>query len=115
MDILFQGVGQYDKIVKTQNTRSGGVFQVGSRPYFELWTDRWTPERTDAPYPRAGNWGMNEFGWGASQFWMRSGAYLRFKNLNIAYDLPINWLDKNDMSIQLFVNGTNLFVVSEFK
>ena len=115
VDMLFQGVGAYDKIVKTQNTRNGGVFQVGARPYFELWTDRWTPERTDAPYPSAGGWGMNEFGWAPSQFWIRSGAYLRLKNLNIAYELPINWLDKNNMSVQIFVNGTNLFVLSEFK
>ncbi len=115
VDMLFQGVGAYDKIVKTQNTSTGGVFQTGDRPYFELWTDRWTPERPDAPYPRAGNWGMNEFGWAPSQFWIRSGAYLRFKNLNIAYDLPISWLEQKNMKIQVFVNGTNLFVASKFK
>jgi hypothetical protein len=115
LDVLLQGVGAYDKIVKTQNTRSGGVFQVGARPYFELWTDRWTPDRPDAPYPRAGGWGMNEFGWAPSDFWIRNGSYMRLKNLNLAYTLPFNWLKSNDFNIQVFFNGTNLFVISSFK
>ena len=115
VDVLFQGVGQYDKIVKTQNNPTGGVFQVGGRPYFELWTERWTPETPDAPYPRAGDWGMEEFGWAPSDFWIRSGAYVRLKNLNIAYDLPIHWLSEHNVNMQLFVNGVNLFVISAFK
>ena len=115
VDFLLQGVGAYDKIVKTQNTSSGGVFQTGDRPYFDLWTDRWTPERTDAPYPRAGGWGMPEFGWGPSDFWIRSGSYLRLKNLNVAYDLPFEWLAANNINLQFFFNGTNLFVLTPFK
>jgi TonB-linked SusC/RagA family outer membrane protein len=115
VDFLLQGVGNYDKIVKTQNTSSGGVFQVGDRPYFPLWVDRWRPDRPSAPYPRAGNWGMPEFGWGPSDFWIRSGAYLRLKNINVAYDLPFEWLKSNNINLQFFFNGTNLFVLSPFK
>ncbi|EON77969.1 TonB-dependent receptor [Lunatimonas lonarensis] len=114
VDFLLQGVGAFDKIVKTQNTSTGGVFQTGDRPYFDLWTNRWTPNRTDAPYPRAGGWGMPEFGWGPSDFWIRSGAYLRLKNLNIAYDIPSRFLTANNINLQFFFNGTNLFVLSAF-
>lgn len=112
-----QGVGAYDKVVSTMNTRAGGVFQIG-RPYFELWArDYWTPENPDAKYPRvAGNWLQPEFGGGPSSFWIRNGAYLRLKNLNIAYNLPSSWYKKLGIRrVQVFFNGTNLFVLSEFK
>lgn len=115
IDFLFQGVGRFDKIVRTQNTPNGGVFQTGDRPYFPLWVDRWRPDRPNAPYPRAGAWGLEEFGWGPSDFWMRSGAYLRLKNLNVAYDLPFQWMKSNNINMQIFFNGTNLFVISAFK
>lgn len=112
----FQGVGAYDRPVATRNTTSGGVFQI-DRPYFELWADNyWTPENPDAKYPRiAGNWLQPEFGGGPSSFWVRNGAYLRLKNLNIGYTLPNRWFEKIGLSeVQLYVNGTNLFVISGF-
>lgn len=113
----FQGVGAYDRPVATRNSGGGGVFQV-DRPYFELWADNyWTPENPDAKYPRiGGNWMQPEFGGGPSSFWLRNGAYVRLKNLNIGYTLPNSWFERIGLSdIQLFVNGTNLFVISEFK
>ena len=117
VDMLFQGVGAYDKMVATQNTPHGGVFQAGNRPYFELWTKHWSPEHPDAPYPRASAaWGKPEYGWGPSTFWMRNGAYLRFKNLNLAYSLPKSWLTHAMVeTLQIFFNGTNLFVITGFK
>jgi TonB-linked SusC/RagA family outer membrane protein len=112
---LFQGVGNYDRMVSTRN--GGGVFQV-DRPYFELWADNyWTPETPDAKYPRiGGNWMQEEFGGGASSFWIRNASYLRLKNLNIGYSLPSQWFSRIGVSnIQLFVNGTNLFVLTKYK
>ena len=116
LSLLFQGVGAYDKMVKTMNTSTGGVFQVGSRPYFELWTDHWTIENSNAKYPRAAGWGASQYGWEPSSFWMRNGAYLRLKNLNFAYTLPkkltmLLLIDK----CQIYVNATNLFYISGFK
>jgi hypothetical protein len=109
----FQGVGAYDRMISTRN--GGGVFQV-DRPYFEIWArDYWTPESPDAEYPRvAGNWMQPEFGGGPSSFWLRNGAYLRLKNLNIGYTLPEQWYNMLGINrIQFFVNGTNLFVISD--
>lgn len=109
----FQGVGMYDRMVSTMN--GGGVFQVGDRPYFELWTkDVWTPENTNAKYPRiGGKWTAPEFGGSSSSFWLRNGAYLRLKNLNIGYDLPKQWFSNIGIEkVKLFVNGTNLFCIS---
>lgn len=112
LDAHFQGVGAYDRMLSTKN--GGGVFQVGEKPYFELWTgDVWTPENVDAKYPRvSGEW-QEEYGAAGSTYWMRNGAYLRLKNLNIGYSLPKAWFSKIGVSnVQVFVNGTNLFSIS---
>lgn len=108
----FQGVGAYDRIVSTRN--GGGVFQV-DRPYFELWAhDYWTPENPNAKYPRAtGEWMAADVGGASSTFWMRNGAYLRLKNLDISYTLPQKWYSRLGVGrVQLFANATNLFCIS---
>ena len=113
LDVLLQGVGAYDLMIRTMN--GGGVFQTGDRPYFELWTDHWTPTNPDAPYPRAGQW-SEEFGPAPSTFWMKNGAYMRLRNLNLGYSLPKKWLSPLQIqSCKLYVNGANLFVISPIK
>ena len=112
LDAHFQGVGAYDRMLKTKN--GDGVFQTGDKPYFELWTgDVWRPDNVDAKYPRvSGEW-QEEYGAAGSTYWMRNGAYLRLKNLNIGYTLPRTWFSKLGVSnVQLFVNATNLFCIS---
>lgn len=111
LEALFQGVGAYDRMIRTAN--GDGVFQV-DRPYFELWAgDVWTPENVNAKYPAAtGEWNP-EYGAAGSTFWMRNGAYLRLKNLNIAYTLPKQWYAQLGVDkVQVFGNGTNLFCIS---
>lgn len=110
----FQGVGTYDKMVSTMNSSGGGVFQV-DRPYFQLWANNyWTPENPNAKYPRvSGEWLQQDIGGGASSFWMRNGAYMRLKNLDIAYTLPKKWYGKLGISrVQVFTNATNLFCIN---
>ena len=109
IDALFQGVGGYDRMIKTKN--GDGVFQ--GTPYFEIWTgDVWTPENTDAKYPAAtGDW-HEVYGAAGSTFWIRNGAYLRLKNLNISYTLPKTWYQNWGVNaVQIFGNGTNLFSI----
>lgn len=112
---LLQGVGAYDRVISTRN--GGGVFQV-DRPYFELWaSDYWTPENPDAKYPRvSGDFQTADVGGAASTFWQRNGAYMRLKNLEVAYTLPKRWLSKAGIGrIQVFANGVNLFCISSMK
>lgn len=115
LDAHFQGVGGYDRMLKTKN--GGGVFQINDRPYFQLWTqDVWTPDNPNAKYPRvSGEW-QEEYGAAGSTFWMRNGAYLRLKNLNIGYTLPKQWLSGIGIQrLQVFVNSTNLFHITSLK
>lgn len=114
LDIHFQGVGKYDRCV---GGADGGFYQHGgaTRPYFPIWTsdDCWSPENTEAKYPRVIGQSWYESGVGKTSFWLRNGAYLRLKNINIGYDLPKNILRPIGLThAQVFMNATNLFSIS---
>jgi len=127
VEMLFQGVGAYDKMLNTINSLfdignreyiRGGIFQLSDAPYFEIWAkDHWSPDNPDAKYPRAHNTTYkipDQFGYAYSDFWIRKGAYIRLKNLNIAYSLPKSWISKIAVDqFQLFFNGVNLFEISD--
>lgn len=114
LDVLFQGVGSYDKYVSTLNT-TGGVFQIDSRPYFELWTDAWSADNPGGAYPKTQGWGRPELGHAASTFWARNGAYIRLKNVSLRYVVPTDMVARIGMeSMSVFVNGNNLFIISGY-
>lgn len=111
----FQGVMAYDRIISNQEGE--GMRQHGGavRPYYPIWaSDVWTPENTDARYPRPIGQNWYESGTGATSFWIRNGAYLRLKTLNLSYSLPEAWTSGLKLKdILVYFNGTNLFFISE--
>lgn len=119
LDAHFQGVGSYDRMIATNSSRDGGVFQVADKPYFQMWTGNnvWTPENPNAKYPRiTGDWVNGEHGGQPSTFWLQNGSFCRLKNLNVAYTFPKKWMSKAGIgSLQVFFNGTNLFYISKMK
>ncbi|WP_018628875.1 SusC/RagA family TonB-linked outer membrane protein [Niabella aurantiaca] len=116
LNMLFQGVGKYDKFVRTIN--GIGAFQQADRPYFDLWTDAYSPDlNPDGKYPMAsGSFSDPDLMGGSSSFWMRNGAYGRLKNATLAYSLPEKLISKAGLTgVQLSFNATNLFTISKFK
>ena len=115
VDVHFQGVGKYDRFVGGVD---GGFNQHGGavRPYFPIWTSDkvYDPEyNPDGVYPRITGSNWYESGTGNTSYWLRNGAYLRLKNLNIGYDLPKAILRPLGIShAQVFANATNLFCLS---
>lgn len=114
IDVHFQGVGKYDRCVGGAND---GFYQWGgaTRPYFPIWTseDCWSEDNPNGKYPRVIGQNWYESGVGNTSFWLRNGAYLRLKNLNIGYDLPELLLRPLGlMHAQVFMNATNLFSIS---
>ena len=115
LDVHFQGVGKYDRFVGGVD---GGFYQHGGavRPYFPIWTSDKVYDPDNNPngvYPRIVGSSWYESGAGNTSYWMRNGAYLRLKNLNIGYDLPKLILNPLGIShAQVFANATNLFCIS---
>ncbi|MCK3685516.1 TonB-dependent receptor [Maribellus sp. YY47] len=117
LDMHFQGVGMYDRLISNLGEGNGGIRQYGGtvRPYYPIWADDvWTPENPDAKYPRVIGKSWYESGTGNQSFWIRNGAYLRLKNLNVGYAIPQKWISGFKISsAKVFFNGTNLFVISD--
>ena len=107
---LLQGVGDA-QVFETSRffapfANSGGVSTI--------WRDRWTSSNQDASLPKIRIPGGVNYNVSHSWF-MTDRSYLRLKNLQIGYNLPASWLEKNFLqSVRIYVNGTNLFTVSDY-
>lgn len=100
LDIFLQGVAGNDIMIDQRGSQA--------RPQetnFDFWTDHWTPDNVDAAFPRASR---NAAGY-SSTFWVRSGSFMRLKNINLSYTLPKTALSKIGVSqLRFFLTGNNL-------
>ena len=62
----------------------------------ELMLERWTPQNTNARFPRLGitTWENNNYNTHLSDFWYLDASYIRLRSAEIAYQLPQDWLRK---------------------
>lgn len=103
---FLQGVGKVDvntlNIEKARENLDGNIRSN--------WLASWTPENTDAAFPRLITSAVN---YQPSSFWVKSGAYLRLKNVSIGYRLPKSILAKTFISnLRIFATGQNLLTFS---
>ncbi|MBO9594756.1 MAG: TonB-dependent receptor [Niabella sp.] len=111
---FFQGVGN----VYTYAENIGAMpFWFGTSVPKKWVTDSWTPEHPDASLPILTTFeGSRSENFRNSDFWLRNAAYLRLKNLQLAYNLPQALLQKAGINnLRLFVNGQNIFTASKMK
>ena len=81
---------------------------------FAYQLDTWTPENTDADFPRAGNTSLNENNnYASSDFWARNANYIRLKSLTLSYDFKHTALRKEAWlrNLTVFASGVNLFAI----
>jgi len=85
----------------------------------ELLLNRYTPGSMDSRYPilpQEDGAGEGEVSGMPSTFWQQNASFLRLKTLQIDYTVPDEFLSKFGMtSLMLFVNGSNLFTLSDIK
>lgn len=107
---FFQGVGKRDIYANGYNVRP---LMVG-RTIMESQFDTWTPDNPNAKYPlllieQVAGSNPNNI---CSSFWIKSGAYMRLKNLVVGYTLPRKVLGKSGIShLRFYLSGQNLFTV----
>ncbi|MBC8052926.1 MAG: SusC/RagA family TonB-linked outer membrane protein [Sphingobacteriaceae bacterium] len=83
---------------------------------YESHLDRWTPENTNASYPRLGIGSNVNNHQPFSTYWFKSADYLRLKNVEIGYALPGSALRIVKLkSVRVFANGLNLFTASKLE
>ena len=106
------GVWSNDNMDNTMYTRA---FYGGGNTLRYLVEQAWTPENTDAKYPRLAATTNANNAW-LSDWWVRDGSYLRVKNVQLAYDFPKKLFTHTPFTAcRLFVAGTNLLTFSAFK
>lgn len=110
-DYQLQGV--YDNGV-TASTVYTSSFGTGNSPKY-LIEGAWTPEHTDAKYPRLSTVPRFNNAW-VSDWWVVNGNYLRLKNIQLGYNVPDHILKKTPFSqLNVYVAGSNIWTLSHFK
>lgn len=83
-------------------------FFLGTSPAFEHNLDRWTPDNPDASEPRVLiDSNSNQAG---SDFWLQDASYVRLKNLELAYNLPVDKIGDNFYSRQEYMLMVTTFI-----
>jgi TonB-linked SusC/RagA family outer membrane protein len=105
-----------------QGTVGNDIFNVSSAPSTldygqgmngprEVFTDHWTPDNTDAKYPIISRFGSVE----VSDRFIEDGSYMRLKNIELAYSLPVENLGMNVFrNLQFYVSGQNLVTITGY-
>ncbi len=112
--MLWQGVYNRDRMLNDWDLLEG--FQAKNQQYgqaYEVLLGRWTPETaTTATLPRlsAGGNVYNRGGFWGSSFWLRSGNFIRLKNVHLGYNLPDSFCRNylGGARVKIFIDGQNL-------
>lgn len=111
LSLLFQGVGKRDLYYAGAGVRP----LVQNATMYESQLDTWTPENPNAEFPLLlvdnGSTNMNNI---ISSFWIKSGAYVRLKNITLGYSLPKKLLRKAHINnLRFYLSCQNLFTICD--
>ncbi|SEO96252.1 SusC/RagA family TonB-linked outer membrane protein [Mucilaginibacter sp. OK283] len=120
VSVIMQGVTNH-QIIYNNNLVNGfaglGLFgNIYQGQGYDALTGRWTPETADiATLPRLSSTGNVNNGL-LSTLYIRSANYMRLKNAEVGYSLPLEWARKLRLSgIRVFANGENLYTFYGYK
>ena len=113
--LFVQGVGKRTMMIRGEQVEPFH-FNYGATAYTHQ-LDYWTPENTDAYYPRLANAGTqsntNNFRRG-SDMYLFDGAYARLKNLQLGYTLPTVVSERIGLQkLRVYLSGQNLWTWSK--
>lgn len=108
IDLFFQGVGKRS-IWATGNMVLPGFY--GAEANYSHTMDYWTPENTQAFYPRPVEHAQAvKWNYVPNDRYLLNAAYLRLKTLNIGYSLPKSLLSKVKIEkLRVYFSAENLF------
>jgi len=83
-----------------------GLYLTNQMSYMK---DRWTPENTSSDIP-----GVNSRDNIPSTYFLQNSSFLRLKSLTVNYDLSSAVFKGSDHKLNVFMSGTNLFLLSSY-
>lgn len=102
--VFFQGVGQRQFLIQTGTITP---FYATSTMPWTIHRNYWTEENPNAFWPRIYNNNGNDFNFKASDKWIQNGAYVRLKNIQLGYKLPIN--KRIVEHARIYLSGTDVW------
>ncbi len=123
-------VGGFNIALKYKNWDLMALFQsaLGAEIYVQTWSGtvgnflkdyydkRWTPENPYAEGPRTYERENQYWISNRNTYFLRSGDYIRLKNMEIGYTISTDGLKKSGIQqIRLYTNGSNIFTLDKLK
>jgi TonB-linked SusC/RagA family outer membrane protein len=110
LSLFFQGSHGND-IVNVSSIGNTIDYGFGLNMLKEVHDNHWTPDNTNAKYPAL----TRKLNMLFSDRFVEDGSYLRLRNIQVAYNLPllswgINWM----RNVQLYASGQNLLTITKY-
>ncbi|TYP96234.1 TonB-linked SusC/RagA family outer membrane protein [Sphingobacterium allocomposti] len=114
LEFLLQGTGRSDAMLTGMFALPLDGIADGGVPTTYYADNYWTPDRTDARFPRLNNSpGDNRM---ASDFWFQNGAYVRVKFIQLGYTLHQQLANRLKLSgLRVFLNAQNPMTFTSMK
>ena len=111
LSVLFAGQAKVSQYVLPESGTVGN--------FYSSWADnRFSPTNTEGTYPRVTERASNAISGGQyrNTFWLNNSAFLRLKNVELAYNLKTDFLSKIKVSgVRVFASAFNLFTITKVK
>jgi len=111
LSVLFAGQAQVSQYVLSESGTIGN--------FYSTWADnRFSPSNPNGTFPRVTERSSNAISGGQykNNFWLNNSAFLRLKNVELAYNLKGDFLSKLKISgVRVFASGFNLFTITKVK
>jgi TonB-dependent starch-binding outer membrane protein SusC len=105
LNILFQGATGAALFIRTESGDIGNYLQYD-------YQNRWSIDNPNGTYPRLASRGDTYYtggNFGNNTYFLRSKDYLRLKNIELGYTLPVSLVSRIGLgSARVFVNGLNV-------
>ncbi|HUQ64881.1 MAG TPA: TonB-dependent receptor [Flavitalea sp.] len=90
--------------------------QLGGGKPTSIFQDHWTPENTNASFPRLWiTYTQNDPAHTPSSFWIRNADYFRIKNVQLGYTISSSWLAKAHIQkARIYYSGQNVLTMTNF-
>lgn len=110
LNFFLQGVGKVNGLL-TGTARHALTSESAIPQAVHL--DRWTPENTDASYPRLTY--QQSYNQRLSTYWLEDASYLRLKNIQFGYTLPESFTQRLRVDrFRAYVSAENVFTVTDY-
>jgi TonB-linked SusC/RagA family outer membrane protein len=114
LEFLLQGTSKSDAVLLDMFALPLDMSKDGGVPTQYYSNNYWTPQRTDARFPRISTAPANNKL--SSDFWFQNGSYLRVKFIQLGYNFDAGFAKKAGIrTMRLYANAQNPFTFTRLK